>query len=80
MEETHNESNSPVKGPHGDQSCALGATGTTIPGQELGFDPGVLLFHSNVHKPKAILEAQNWELQFLTVGLASGHILNIKKK
>lgn len=64
LEGTHKESNSPVNGPHGDQSCALGVAGTVFwpsepsSSQELGFEPCVLLLHSNFHTPKAPLEAQ----------------------
>lgn len=53
-----------MNGPHRDQSCALGVTGTMlwpsepISGQELRSEPRVLLLHSNFHEPKATLEAQ----------------------
>lgn len=83
---THKESSSPGNGPRGDQSCALGVTGTNLwpaepsSGQELGFEPRVLLFHSNTHGPKAALEAQGLGTAAPHSALPPGCVLNIKKK
>lgn len=60
---------SAVNGPGGAPSCALGGSGPwsePISGQELGFEPHLLPFHSHIHKPKATWEAQEWDLQLLT--------------
>lgn len=83
---THKESSSPGNGPWGDQSCALAVTGTNLwpaepsSGQELGFEPRVLLFHSSTHGPKAALEAQGLGTAAPHSALPPGCILNIKKK
>lgn len=82
---THKESSSPGNGPWGDQSCALAVTGTNLwpaepsSGQELGFEPRVLLFHSSTHGPKATLEAQGLGTAAPHSALPPGCILNIKK-